>query len=143
MWKLLRYDIQAGFYLNRWKWISVIFIFSLITILYSRLNPNITSSDFIYNFFRGAIRTDYNIEIPYMFLLLQIYCIFLIGHFVYDDYMTFGIYVITKAGTKTKWLFSKICWTCFNITLFYILIFLIFISITGFKIEWGIFTNLN
>lgn len=145
MKKLLIYDIQSSFYINRWKWLGVIFIFGLLPIVYTYLDNGITSSDLTYALFRGAELPDptLNFKIPYFFVLLQLYSIFLIGHFVYDDYHSFGMYVFTRAQTKYIWFSSKILWFILNTTFYYLVCFFLIAIPTGFTFKWGRILDLS
>ncbi|MCX2829678.1 hypothetical protein RGU76_29090 [Bacillus pseudomycoides] len=133
MKNILRYDLLVSFYTNRWKWLSCFIIFGVITLLFTQTNNKLTSDAFINYFFKGAKVPDSSIEIPYMFLLVQLYIFFIIGSNVSEDYMTYGMYVFTRLKKKNNWIISKICWLIINVTFYYVTIFCIFIMLTGFN----------
>ncbi|PDZ62249.1 hypothetical protein [Bacillus thuringiensis] len=137
MKNILRYDLLVSFYTNRWKWLACFSIFGIITLLFSQTSNKPTSDVFINYFFKGPKLPDSSIEIPYMFLLVQLYIFFIIGNNVSEDYRTYSMYIFTRLKKKNKWIISKICWLIINITFYYVTMFLLFITFTGFNFTYN------
>jgi hypothetical protein len=137
MKQLFLYDLKASFYTNRWKYVGSILLFLLIFLLVWLESKGTSSSDLFYDEFRGSVYEKKDTKIPYFFLAVQFYFIFLIGDFVYSDYTNLGTYILSRSKRKIAWIVSKVINLCLWTVLFYTTFFFVLSLCTGFTYEWN------
>lgn len=148
--KIIKYDLVCGFIYNRVKYIICLLFILLNCALFSTYSSWVQSADgtsgrtlidcLIY-FFKGTkvirLETD-ALNIPVIFLGLQIIIASMVGYYPFDDIYGYGKQVFIRVDKKNKWLFSKCIWVFATVITTYVVIYvtiLLYCAIAGVKID--------
>lgn len=147
VFSLIKRDFKYGFRKNYLRYIVIIIFFSTITFLEIMKMSSLGKTNGIelfYNIYKG---TPYyinirDIEVPFMWCLVNCFCSFLIGDYVYKDIKENGVYILTRAKKVSYFWISKIIYIITNVLLFYLTIFSIaYIFGKLFNLEYPLYNS--
>lgn len=152
--RLIKRDLKVGFINNRYKFLGIILIFSLIT-LFNIVNIKnevlelgfsskcINFIDIFFITFRGG---EYDASyLPITWILINIYITYLIGSYCYDDLSKDSAHLIVRMNNRKEIWISKIIWMIMNVIFFYVIINIVIalfsITMLGFDFAWSEFSR--
>lgn len=137
MSKLLRYDISWGIF-HKWKkYLSMLILSLIITVVFikncqfyfrlDKLNSMPGFLDYLMNMFHGMkqyIPTGKSqFEIPVEWMAFNLFIAFAIGSYIIEDLEKCGINIITRVRSRNKWIISKILWNALAVLAFYVVVY--------------------
>lgn len=119
----IKYDFKEGILYRLKIFIPVVIMFLLpcMKLFLNSDNNSLSYMDYLLNIFGGSgLRTDgfKFIQIPYIWIMIHIYSLFVVCRYPYDNMRGQGIQVIIRSSTHSGWIISKFTWT--SICLFFI-----------------------
>ncbi|ARU60612.1 hypothetical protein CBW65_05590 [Tumebacillus avium] len=125
LWLLAKRDLAFGFGVNRYKMLAVILIFVFVAWIQHYNFTQGTVQANLYDFYFEALKgIGFETEIPVIWLFVQLYIAYLVGHYPQDDLLGSGPYLLTRSGSRNLWWISKLIWVTVTVTAFYLLAFL-------------------
>ena len=136
--KLLKYDISWGI-LDKWKkYLAMLTLSLMITLVFIRncefqyihkiINSTPGFLDYLMNMFHGMKKfipdgkTQFDIPVEWMAFHLMI--AFFIGNYIIDDLEKCGINIITRVRSRNMWIISKIIWNVLAVLAFYLVVYI-------------------
>ncbi|SEV90519.1 hypothetical protein [[Clostridium] fimetarium] len=136
--KLLKYDISWGI-LDKWKkYLAMLTLSLMITLVFIRncefqyihkiINSTPGFLDYLMNMFHGMKKfipdgkTQFDIPVEWMAFHLMI--AFFIGNYIIDDLEKCGNNIITRVRSRNMWIISKIIWNVLAVLAFYLVIYI-------------------
>lgn len=119
---ILKYNILYSLHLNKWKWGLFIILISIFMLPHSLVGES--SLELLYNGF-GGVFLENKSKIPYLYIFLQIYVLFIVGDFFNQDYSSTGVHLVIRQKNKRTWLKNKLIWLNINLFGYYFLTMII------------------
>lgn len=137
MGKLVRYDVKEGIFLDYIKYLILIIIFSIMSIVFIKTVMNFTGTGTIVNkfsigdllmyWFKGMKEYNTNENIPFdmpaQYIVLGIFLAFLIGDYPVKDLNGFGKDILVRTKKRDYWWNSKCIWNFLTVLIFYSILF--------------------
>lgn len=142
MIKLINYDISNGIVYILKKLIAFI-AFILIMLIYTRFtimisfgnDVSISAGDYLVYLFKGSKQLDLSsLDIPVVFIGIQIFIAMMVGYYAVDDIHGYGRQVFIRCKKKSHWWYSKCVWILATVIVSYSLIYL---TVFGFSLYSG------
>lgn len=133
--RLFRYDLVCGYKYNFKKLIIAVLFVIFNCILFSAMVSrsmklygyvDVTLMDYLIYFFKGAKAADFDmgvVNIPVVFLGMQIIIASMIGYYPFDDIYGYGKQVFIRVEKKTTWWISKCVWVFTTVLSFYAILY--------------------
>lgn len=153
--KLVKFDLKYGI-LKRWY---TYLLYALLTLfacmdfsfrLKSFDITNFSLGDCLFYFYSGISeyipKPDEPIQIPYLWLLLNLLVCYFNVHYMSDDLSGLGQYVICRSGKRRNWWLSKCLWNFSSVLTYFLLSILIVLSFCTFnnaEFSFEISENMN
>lgn len=126
--RMLYFDIRYGVSLNIWKYICVFFLYILASssLNLSAMPESIPSFwDYLLYIQNGLppyipSNGDY-FKIPYIWLMIQIFCIFIVYHYPRISFDYYGDSVFIRTDKRSVWWTAKYIWIIISVLLFYLI----------------------
>jgi hypothetical protein len=152
--KLLRYDLWAGFSQNKAKYLVALLAFITLCVLYRSQTQTLwvddgkgglqlfsggrSISDYLIFMFKGIdvyVPSPSNpFTVPIFWMILQVLVAFLVSVYPTDDLRTYALNVLTRVRSRRVWWAAKIVWTVLTVCSFYLLclaVVVVFALLTG------------
>lgn len=153
--KLVKFDFKYGI-MKRWYTYLIYTVFVLFACIdfFFRLKSfditNFSLGDCLF-FFYSAIseyipKPDEPIQIPYLWLLLNLLVCYFNVHYMSDDLSGLGQYVICRSGKRRNWWLSKCLWNFTSVLIYFVLsniIVLLFAIFNNAELSFNISENMN
>ena len=153
--KLVKFDYKYGI-LKRWYTYSLYALLTLFACMdFSfRLKSfdiaNFSLGDCLFYFYSGISeyipKPDEPIQIPYLWLLLNLLVCYFNVHYMSDDLSGLGQYVICRSGKRRNWWLSKCLWNFTSVLIYFVLsniIVLLFAIFNNAELSFNISENMN
>ncbi|MFQ3545773.1 hypothetical protein Q7A53_16970 [Halobacillus rhizosphaerae] len=150
---LIKRDLLLLFSSNLYKWIAAIGLTIFITSvslynlnhwfqLHDYQNIQASLTDVLFLNFKGTAPTDK--ELPYVWLLVQLYGVFLVGNFTEEDFKENGPYIISRSS-RGKWWMSKTLSIGVLMFVYYGVLVLVTLLLSSFYVDlsfnWSTYGN--
>lgn len=128
---LIKRDLICGTQKVITAYFGWILYISLICYLFVVNNKSLSgiyqTNDLVYQICGGIpyIERIEDIQIPFNWLIINFFIMFVIGSYVNDDLKKNGVYILTRVKYRSLFWLSKVTWIILNISLFYIVTFLV------------------
>lgn len=158
--KLVGYDIRAGFYYNRKKY-GILLAASLFFSLWFLLDVHGLRArhgwleapglfDGLFFCVRGGLPYQPSRDNPYIlpvvWMLIQVMISFLAGYYPMEDIHTYGQQVFMRSRKRSAWWNSKCIWLAATVTAAYLVVyagFFLLAAMGGLRMKGGLSVSLN
>jgi hypothetical protein len=105
---------------------------NLVTVISTNNNHKLTDINLIFANLKGVPYFNGNdgFDLPMVWFIINLFIIFNLANYFYDDLKNNGKYILTRVKKVKYFYFAKVFWSIYNVLIYYILVFVIMITVS-------------